>query len=87
VLDYVGVGPLRFTATKQALAPVLGAAGVQALIEAAGGLPAWVIGGVEASDLPSLRLAGAAGVAVSSALFRGGDLEKNLESFTSAWSK
>lgn len=87
VLDYVGVGPLRFTTTKRDLAPVLGLAGLTALIDALGGLPAWVIGGVEATDLPSLRLAGATGVAVSSALFRGNDLAKNLHSFTSAWSK
>ena len=85
VLDYVGVGPLRFTATKAALSPVLGLAGVRALLEAVGALPAWVIGGVEASDLPVLRDGGAAGVAVSSALFRGGDVEANLAALAAAW--
>jgi thiamine-phosphate pyrophosphorylase len=84
-LDYVGVGPLRFTATKRGLAPVLGLEGVRALIEGLQGLPAWVIGGVTPADLPTLREAGAAGVAVSSALHRGGHLEDNVRAFLSAW--
>ncbi len=85
-LDYVGVGPLRFTATKQNLAPVLGFAGVRELVVGLGALPAWVIGGVEADDLPSLRATGAMGAAVSSALFRGDCVAENLHAFFAAWS-
>jgi thiamine-phosphate pyrophosphorylase len=84
-LDYVGVGPLRFTATKTALAPVLGLDGIRALIAEMGELPSWAIGGVEASDLADLREAGARGAAVSSALFRGGRVEENLGAFLGAW--
>lgn len=84
-LDYVGVGPLRLTATKQKLAPVLGLDGVSEILVALPDLLAWVIGGVEPGDLPSLRAAGAAGVAVSSALFRGGDIAANLNAFHDAW--
>ncbi|HTB81984.1 MAG TPA: thiamine phosphate synthase [Opitutaceae bacterium] len=84
-LDYVGVGPLRFTATKQKLAPVLGLAGVRLLLARLDGLPAWVIGGVEAEDLPALRAAGAAGAAVSGALFRDGRTGENLRAFLTAW--
>jgi thiamine-phosphate pyrophosphorylase len=83
-LDYVGVGPLRFTATKRKLAPVLGLEGVRALLARLGDLPAWVIGGVEAADLPALLAAGAAGGAVSSALFRGGRIEDNLRALLAA---
>jgi thiamine-phosphate pyrophosphorylase len=83
-LDYVGVGPLRFTATKLKLAPVLGLAGIRDVLGRLGDLPAWVIGGVEAADLPSVRAVGAAGVAVSSALFRGGRLEDNFGAFVEA---
>lgn len=86
VLDYVGVGPVRFTRTKAALSPVVGVAGVATLVAAVGALPAWAIGGVEAGDLPALRATGAAGVAVSSALFRGGEVEANLAAFAAAWS-
>ena len=83
-LDYVGVGPLRFTATKQNLAPVLGLEGIRDLISSLGGLPAWVIGGVEPADVPELLEAGASGVAVSSALYRGGRVAENLRAFLDA---
>jgi thiamine-phosphate pyrophosphorylase len=84
-LDYVGVGPLRFTTTKENLAPVLGVAGVRELITQLGDLPAWVIGGVEPADLPALRAAGAAGAAVSSALYRDGHIAQNFRAFQTAW--
>lgn len=84
-LDYVGLGPLRFTATKQKLAPVLGLAGITALLPALGGLPAWAIGGVEPSDLPALRRAGLAGVAVSSSLFARNQISANYAAFAAAW--
>jgi thiamine-phosphate pyrophosphorylase len=85
-LDYVGVGPLRFTANKRKLAPILGLEGVRELIGQLDGLPAWVIGGVEADDLPDLRAAGAAGAAVSSALFRDGQVEDSFRRLMAAWS-
>ena len=68
-LDYAGVGPLRHTTTKKVLAPLLGIEGIRALATLLHPLPAWAIGGVSPEDLPALRAAGAAGVAVSSALF------------------
>ena len=84
-LDYAGVGPWRFTTTKANLSPVLGAAGVRALIGALRGLPAWVIGGIEPDDLPAVRASGAAGVAVSSGLFRDGAVESNHARYACAW--
>jgi thiamine-phosphate pyrophosphorylase len=84
-LDYVGVGPLRFTTTKQKLAPLLGLDGVRACIAHLGGVPAWVIGGVGAADLPALRAAGAAGAAVSGALFHHSQIEENYQALTAAW--
>jgi thiamine-phosphate pyrophosphorylase len=84
-LDYAGVGPLRFTRTKLKLAPVLGLDGVRRVIAALGDIPAWVIGGVTAADLPALRAAGASGAAVSSELHRDGALEENLRAFLAAW--
>jgi thiamine-phosphate pyrophosphorylase len=80
-LDYVGIGPLRFTNTKQKLAPVLGLDGIGALLPLLGGLPAWVIGGVQPADLPGVREIGAAGVAVSASLFAGGRVADNLNAF------
>lgn len=84
-LDYAGVGPLRFTGTKGNLAPVLGLEGVRRVIARLGDLPAWVIGGVEPADMADIGRAGAAGAAVSSALFRGGAIEENVRAFAAAW--
>ncbi len=84
-LDYAGVGPLRFTRTKERLARVLGLDGVRRLVAALGDVPAWVIGGVTAADMPALRAAGAAGAAVSSAIHLGGDIEGSLRGFLAAW--
>jgi thiamine-phosphate pyrophosphorylase len=87
VLDYVGVGPWRFTTTKKKLSPVLGPAGVRTVISALDGLPAWVIGGITQADLPEVCAAGAAGVAVSSALLNGGldHVEGAFRAFAAAW--
>jgi len=85
VLDYVGVGPLRFTTTKQKLAPVLGLGGVRALVAALGGLPAWVIGGVTATDLPAIAETGAAGAAISGALFSGATIAASYRALHAAW--
>ncbi|HEY0944287.1 MAG TPA: thiamine phosphate synthase [Opitutaceae bacterium] len=84
-LDYVGVGPLRFTTTKKNLAPVLGIDGVRELIAALGHLPAWAIGGVRPGDLPGVQAADAAGVAVSSSLFADGDIGRHFQSYLAAW--
>ena len=84
-LDYAGVGPFRFTKTKRSLAPVLGLDGVRGLVAELGAIPAWVIGGVGPTDIPALRGAGAAGVAVSSRLYLGGRIEENLRAFLEAW--
>ncbi len=71
-VDYIGLGPLRFTATKEKLSPILGLAGyteVLAQCRAAGfTTPIVGIGGVELADIPALRAAGLHGVAVSGAI-------------------
>jgi len=86
-LDYVGVGPLRFTSTKAALSPVIGIGGVRALVAELPGLPAWVIGGVVPADLAQIRASGAAGAAVSSFLFRGPDIAGNFRALANAWAQ
>lgn len=85
-LDYVGIGPWRFTATKKNLAPVLGPEGIAPLLPLLGGIPAWVIGGIYPADLPAIRALGARGVAVSSALFPSNNVPARHAAFISAWS-
>jgi thiamine-phosphate pyrophosphorylase len=84
-LDYVGIGPLRFTRTKRDLAPLQGFEGLRALLARLGALPAWAIGGIEVADLPALRALGAAGAAVCSALQRDGRIAENVDAFLTAW--
>ncbi|PTX97689.1 thiamine phosphate synthase [Opitutus sp. ER46] len=84
-LDYVGVGPWRFTTNKRKLAPILGADGIRELVAQLAPLPAWAIGGIGAADLAAVRSTGAAGAAVSSVLFRDGRVEANYAALVAAW--
>ena len=71
-VDYVGLGPFRFTSTKEKLSPVLGLAGyteVMRQCRAAGlAVPVVGIGGVTLADVPALLDTGLHGVAVSGAI-------------------
>jgi thiamine-phosphate pyrophosphorylase len=84
-LDYVGVGPLRFTRTKKELAPLQGFDGIRALLKTLKGIPAWAIGGIETADVPALREIGVTGVAVCSALLRDGRIDENVRGFLDQW--
>jgi thiamine-phosphate pyrophosphorylase len=71
-VDYIGLGPFRFTTTKEKLSPILGLAGYAQLLgqcQAAGfTTPIIGIGGVELADIPALLATGLHGVAVSGAI-------------------
>ena len=71
-IQYLGVGPFRYTATKQKLSPILGANGYVQIIEQMSehgiALPVIAIGGIEPKDAQSLKKAGVYGVAVSGAI-------------------
>ncbi|OQP66383.1 thiamine phosphate synthase [Niastella vici] len=71
-VDYVGLGPYRFTATKEKLSPILGLEGFQRIMDQARAagfqLPIVAIGGIVADDVAGLRDAGVYGVAVSGAM-------------------
>lgn len=71
-VDYIGLGPFRFTATKEKLSPILGLVGYTELLaqcRAAGfTTPIIGIGGVELTDISALRAVGLHGVAVSGAI-------------------
>lgn len=70
--DYIGLGPYRFTTTKQNLSPVIGLQGYLDLMEQAKKagitLPVIAIGGIEVADISVLMQTGVHGVAVSGAL-------------------
>lgn len=83
-IDYVGIGALHPTRTKHDAPPALGLAGAQRVL-AACALPAVVIGGVTAVDVPGLRAAGAAGVAVVSAICGAPDPGSAARELRRAW--
>lgn len=70
--DYIGLGPYRFTTTKQKLSPILGLSGYQQLIvqmkEANIHIPIIAIGGILLEDIQALKQVGIYGIAVSSLL-------------------
>lgn len=71
-VDYIGLGPFRFTTTKEKLSPILGIEGYAALLQQCRehgiGIPIVAIGGILYSDVTTLLQTGIYGVAVSSAI-------------------
>ena len=67
--DYLGIGPFRFTTTKQNLSPVLGLEGYVSILaqmqEAHIELPVVAIGGITFEDIPAILHTGVNGIALS----------------------
>lgn len=67
--SYVGLGPFRFTTTKEKLSPVLGLKGyeeiIEALIQRHITIPIYAIGGIVVADIQAIMQSGVYGVAVS----------------------
>ncbi|MDE6257218.1 MAG: thiamine phosphate synthase [Muribaculaceae bacterium] len=66
--DYLGIGPFRFTTTKQRLAPVLGLDGLTELmtkLREVSDIPVVAIGGIKDSDIRDIMRSGVTGIAVS----------------------
>ena len=70
--DYIGLGPFRFTHTKDNLSPVLGFSAYAAILKQCEEnklhIPVLAIGGIVPADLPELMCTGIAGVAVAGAI-------------------
>lgn len=84
VVDYLGIGVVHATSTKPDHPPVLGVEGFRELA-AATTLPCVAIGGITLADVAPLRDAGAAGVAVVSALCAAPDPQRAAEAFVARW--
>lgn len=83
-VDYIGVGVIRPTTTKPNHPPAVGVDGFRAL--AAGSpVPAVAIGGIGIDDVVPLREAGAAGVAVVSAICAADDARLAAQEFRRRW--
>lgn len=71
-VDYVGLGPFRFTTTKSNLSPILGLEGYQKILdqlkEQGYNTPVVAIGGIKAEDIAAIEATGISGIAVSTML-------------------
>ena len=84
-VDYIGLGPFRFTSTKANLSPVLGINGyaeiiLQCAIENTQ-IPVIAIGGIQLTDIEGLLQTGVNGIAVSSAIAGAEDIEVAARNF------
>ena len=82
--DYAGVGPFKFTTTKEKLNTVIGLDGYKKIYkdcwESGATLPKVAIGGITADDVPSILATGMDGVAVSGEILNAHDpVEKTRE--------
>ncbi|MHB1922558.1 MAG: thiamine phosphate synthase [Chitinophagaceae bacterium] len=70
--DYIGLGPFRFTSTKEKLSPVLGIKGYQNIMDQMDKKqwrpPIYAIGGIDLEDMDDLIKTGIYGIAVSGSL-------------------
>jgi len=77
-VDYIGLGPFRFTTTKKKLSPVLGLDGYNVILknmqQTGIQLPVFAIGGITSSDIPSLLQTGIQGIAISGTIKNSPDL-------------
>jgi len=74
-VDYIGMGPFRFTETKENLSPVLGLNGYLTILEELKtSVPIIAIGGIVADDIAAIMKTGVHGIAVS------GEITRNFNS-------
>lgn len=84
-IDYIGIGPFRFTETKKNLAPVLGIDGIadicKQMKERQINIPTVAVGGIKKEDVDSLMVSGVEGLAVSGAIAFAKDIKAETEEF------
>ncbi len=84
-VDYMGLGPFRFTSTKKNLSPILGESGILQILETCRAhqieIPTVVIGGIVPADVAGIMNAGAHGVAVISAINQAKNKKEVIQKF------
>lgn len=77
-VDYIGLGPFRFTSTKKRLSPILGLEGYRQIAEKCREtgirLPIHAIGGIREDDIQPILATGITGIALSSLLKNNDDI-------------
>ncbi len=85
-VTYLGVGPVRATASKSDHATPIGFDGLTRIVAAAD-LPCMAIGGLAAADVASIRTTGCVGIAVVSAISRATDPQAAARLLVDRWSE
>jgi thiamine-phosphate pyrophosphorylase len=84
-VDYVGMGPFRFTTTKKNLSPVLGKEGyyqtMSQLMEMGKTIPIIAIGGIQPNDIEDLLPCGIHGIAAAGAILAENNIELNIKKY------
>jgi thiamine-phosphate pyrophosphorylase len=83
--DYIGVGPIYFTASKEKLPAILGLDGLRTCRKKVQ-IPILAIGGITAGNAKAVISAGADGIAVISAIMGENDISKATKSLLSVLS-
>ena len=82
-VDYIGLGPFRYTTTKKNLSPVIGLDGYRNIFAQCrdNGIatPIVAIGGITADDIPGIMQAGATGIALSGTILQAENISKETE--------
>jgi len=83
--DYIGLGPYRFTTTKEKLSPILGLEGYQRILQQLHAahiqIPIVAIGGILAEDVSALLQAGVHTIAMSGAVTNAVNKRAIIEQF------
>jgi len=83
-VDYIGLGPFRFTTTKKNLSPILGIDGYKAIMHQCKNehisTPIVAIGGITHDDITGICETGIYGIAVSGFIAQSSDKKKVVES-------
>ena len=78
-VNYIGLGPYRFTSTKEKLSPILGIEGYRKMIQNMKteniDIPVYAIGGIELKDVEAIIATGVYGIAVSGLLTQSANKE------------
>ena len=82
--DYVGVGSMYATRSKNDAGEPIGCRGIRAVVEAIG-IPVAAVGGITLATIPEVRSTGAAMAAVITAISRASDRRAAARALVDAW--
>jgi len=81
--NYIGIGPYRFTTTKEKLSPILGLDGINRIMNTLTieqrNVPVYAIGGIQHGDIDDILKTGVYGVAISGLITLSNNKKETIE--------